>query len=130
MSLTTHKHLEESSVEHCLVADNSGEVSPVCGSCDGDLLPHNTTGICAECRHIERDRGAGYTAEEVTLDEARANFMAVFAGLYRPHVDVIYGVTCRCGRFRARRDTGKCEWCSGPRRFPAKRTKKPRRTNA
>lgn len=96
-----------------------------CIHCSADLLPHNTTGMCAECRHIERDRRAGFVADEVSnLDEARTNFMAVFAGLYRPHADVIYGDTCRCGRFKARRDTGRCEWCSGPRRFPTKRKKK------
>ena len=103
-----------------MITDKTGE-DLVCGSCNADLLAHNTTGICAECRYIERDRRRGFTAEEVHLDEARANFTAVFAGLWRNHVDVFYGDTCRCGRFRARRDTGKCEWCTGPRRFKRKR---------
>jgi len=103
-----------------VITDKTGE-DLVCGSCNADLLAHNTTGICAECRFIERDRRRGFTAEEVHLDEARANFSAVFAGLWRQHVDVFYGDTCRCGRFRARRDTGKCEWCTGPRRWPRKK---------
>ena len=96
-----------------------------CTGCTAELDPHNLIRLCAECRHIERDRRRGFTADEVSnLDTARANFMAVFGGRYRQQsTGVIYGDTCRCGRFRARRDTGRCEWCSGPRRIP----KKPRR---
>ncbi len=110
------------------IAGTPIEASPVCGSCNADLLPLNTNGTCAECRHIERDRHRGFTAEEVALDDARTNFMAVFAGLYRPlDTDAVYmrGACRTCARYVARHDTGKCEWCSGPRRFPAKRKKRP-----
>ena len=92
-----------------------------CTGCAAELDPHNLIRLCAECRHIERDRRRGFTADEVPLDQARANFMAVFGGRFRQQsIHTIYGQTCRCGRFRARKDTGKCEWCSGPRRIPKK----------
>ena len=94
-----------------------------CTGCGTELSPSNVIRLCLECKHIERDRRAGFTAdEEVHLDEARTNFVAVFAGQYRHQsTGTIYGDTCRCGRFRARRDTGKCEWCTGPRRWPKKK---------
>lgn len=93
-----------------------------CTGCTTELDPHTLIQLCAECRHIKRDRRRGFTAEEVSnLDTARRNFLAVFAGHYRQQsTDTVYGDPCRCGRFRARRDTGKCEWCSGPRRIPNK----------
>ena len=96
-----------------------------CTRCALDLDPANITGICLECKHILRDAAAGYTADEVPLEQARANFMALFRGNFRPmDADTVYtrGACRRCARFRARRDTGCCEWCSGPRRFPPKRT--------
>lgn len=104
-----------------MITDKSGEV-PRCEICDAELLQHNVLGICAECKHVIRDQRRGFTADEVSnLDTARANFMAVFGGHYRQQsIHTIYGQTCRCGRFRARKDTGKCEWCSGPRRIPKK----------
>jgi hypothetical protein len=94
-----------------------------CTGCHAELSPHNVVRLCVECKHVERDRRAGFTADEVSnLDEARTNFAAVFAGLWRQQsTDVLYGDTCRCGRFRARRDTNRCEWCTGPRRFKRKR---------
>jgi hypothetical protein len=84
--------------------------------------------MCLECKHILRDAAAGFTADEVPLDEARANFMDAFRGHYRPvDAETVYARrACRkCGRFRARHDTGCCEWCGRPwRKFPAKRSKK------
>lgn len=104
-----------------VITDISGEVSR-CEICNAELLRHNVLGVCAECKHILRDRRRRFTAEEVSnLDEARAAFMSVFGGHYRQQsTDVIYSDTCRCGRFRARWDTDLCEWCSGPRRIPKK----------
>jgi hypothetical protein len=96
-----------------------------CTGCGLDLDPHNISGVCLECKHIERDRRRGYTAPEVPLEVARAAFMAVFAGHYRQSdASVLYAThACAgCGKFRARTRTGRCEWCSGPRRHP-------RRTN-
>ena len=95
-------------------------------ACGETLDPHNITGLCAECKHIERDRRRGYTAPEVPIEEARAAFMAVFGGHYRQlDASVVYmpGACRKCARFRARWDSGACEWCSGPRRFPPKRGK-------
>lgn len=100
-------------------------ITTACTRCALPLDVNNITGVCRECKHIERDVRAGFTADEVPLDEARANFTAVFRVLYRPmDADVIYmrGACRKCARYRARHDTGCCEWCSGPRRFPAKRT--------
>jgi len=55
-----------------------------CTHCHADLLPHNVTGLCAECKHIDRARRTGFAAGEVSnLDEARHAFMAVFGGHYR-----------------------------------------------
>ena len=102
-------------------------VTPVCG-CGEPLDVHNITGVCRECKHIVRDARAGYTAPEVPIEVARRAFMAVFGGLYATQsADAVYmrGACRKCARFRARHDTGCCEWCSGPRRFPAKRSKKP-----
>jgi len=102
-----------------------------CTRCALDLDHANINGICLECKHILRDAAAGYTADEVPIEQARANFMDVFAGHYRPvaAADTIYvrGACRRCARFRARRDTGCCEWCGGPRRFPPKRTNRLRK---
>jgi hypothetical protein len=102
-----------------------------CTRCALDLDATNITGVCAECKHILRDAAAGFVAQEVSLDEARANFTAVFSGQYRPveSDDAVYGrgACRRCARFRARRDTGCCEWCGGPRRFPLKRTNRLRK---
>ena len=99
-----------------------------CTRCALPLDARNITGICLECKHILRDARAGYTAAEVPLDIARAAFMAVFTG-YRKLEDTstIYmrGACRRCARFVARRDTGCCEWFSGPVRFPQRRRKKP-----
>ncbi len=98
-----------------------------CG-CALPLDAKNITGICAECRHIARDARAGFIAQEVSnLDEARTNFVTVFP-IYRPQsADAIYmrGACRVCGTFRARHDTGKCEWHSRPwTPRPPKRTKK------
>lgn len=98
-----------------------------CTGCGIELSPHNLTRLCLECAHIERDRRRGFVATEVSLDEARRNFMDVFGARYRQvNADTVYnrGACRQCARFRARHDTGRCEWCSGPRRFPAKRSKK------
>jgi hypothetical protein len=95
-----------------------------CTRCALDLDATNITGVCLECKHIARAAAAGHTAPEVPIEEARANFMAVFRANFRQmDADVVYmpGACRKCGRFRARRDTGCCEWCSGPRRFPVKR---------
>jgi hypothetical protein len=101
-------------------------IPTVCARCDVPLDAQNITGMCSECKHIARDARAGYIAAEVKLDQARAAFLAVFGNRYRPlDVSAVYGDTCRCGRFRARYDTRKCEWCGRPwRKFPAKRTKR------
>jgi len=107
-------------------------VTANCTRCSLPLDENNITGICRECKHIARDAAAGFVAAEVDLDEARANFMAVFANQYRAvDVDAVYmrGACRRCGRFRARHDTGCCEWCGGPRRFPPKRSKRSKRDN-
>ncbi len=102
-------------------------IPAACTICALDLDATNITGVCLECRHIARAAAAGFIAAEVPIEEARANFMAVLAGHYRPmDGNAVYTrAACRrCGRFRARHDTGCCEWCSGPRRFPAKRTRR------
>ena len=103
-------------------------IPTACTRCALPLDAANITGVCLECKHIERAAAAGYTADEVPIEEARANFMAVFGGHYRPvDVDAVYSRNlCRkCGRFRARHDTGRCEWCGRPwRKYPAKRTTK------
>ena len=104
-------------------------------SCALPLDEKNITGVCLECKHIERDRRRGYTAAEVSnLDEARTHFMRMFTGLYRPQsADAIYmrGACRVCGEFRARHDTGKCEWHSRPwRPRQPKRTRKPRKPEA
>jgi hypothetical protein len=99
-----------------------------CDFCSMELEPTNITGVCAECKHIERDRRRGYIADEVPIEVARANFMEVFGGHYRPvSADAVYmpGACAKCARFRARHDTGRCEWCSRPWRPRAsKRTRK------
>ena len=98
-----------------------------CTRCALPLDPTNITRLCAECKHIERDQRRGYTTDEVTLDEARQNFMTALTGHYRPQdITTHYSQTCRCGRFRARNDTGKCEWCSRPwkPRAPKRTTRK------
>lgn len=98
-----------------------------CTRCGLPLDPANITGVCLECKRIGRDALAGFTAPEVALDEARANFVEVFGGRFRRmDASAVYmrGACRRCGRFRARHDTGCCEWCGGPRRFPAKRSRK------
>lgn len=96
-----------------------------CTRCGLPLDAHNLTGLCRECKHIERDARAGYTAPEATLDEARANFIAAFPGWRKLDASAIYmrGACRRCARFVARRDTGKCEWCSRPTRFKPRRRK-------
>jgi hypothetical protein len=73
---------------------------------------------------MARNIRLGYSPDEpeATLAEARINFVAVFPS--RGQSNTVYGETCRCGRFRARKDTRRCEWCSGPRRFPQKRTRR------
>lgn len=103
-----------------------------CG-CGAELNPRNSIGVCLECRHIQRDAAAGFTAAEVPVAESRASFMAVFRGRFRrvdANEDGVYmrGACRRCGRFRARHDSGCCEWCGGPRRFPPKR--RPKRTTS
>jgi hypothetical protein len=99
-----------------------------CTRCSLALDAANITGVCLECKHIERDRRAGHVAAEVSLDDARANFMDAFRGHYRPlDTSAVYmrGACRKCARFRARHDTGSCEWCSRPWRPRApKRTKK------
>ena len=102
-------------------------IPTACTRCALPLDAANITGICLECKHIIRAAAVGYTAPEVSLESARAIFMEAFQGRYRPlDASVLYmrGACRVCARFRARHDTGKCEWCSGPRRFPAKRSKK------
>jgi hypothetical protein len=73
---------------------------------------------------------AASTCQWCRLDSRRGHHSAGWcACLYQPSNDLdpdsIYmaGACARCGQFRARHDTGKCEWCSGPRRFPMKRRK-------
>ncbi len=102
-----------------------------CRQCALPLDARNITGVCAECTLLGRNIRLGHPPEpEVALPEARTNFMAVFGGLHRKRDhSAFYGETCRCGRFRARKDTRRCEWCSGPRRFPPKRTKRRRSVN-
>ena len=102
-------------------------IPTACTRCALPLDANNITGVCLECKRIERDRRAGYVAAEVPLADARANFMDAFRGHYRPlGIDAIYmrGACRKCARYVARHDTGCCEWCSGPRRFPPKRSKK------
>ena len=103
-------------------------IPTACTRCALALDVNNITGVCLECKHIERDRRRGYTSAEVPLDEARANFMGAFRGLYRPlDADAVYmrGACRKCARYVARHDTGCCEWCSRPWRPRApKRTKK------
>lgn len=96
-----------------------------CRRCTLPLDARNLTGLCRECKHILRDARAGFTAPEVTVDEARTNFMAVFPDYRHLDTSAVYmrGACRRCARFAARRDTGCCEWCSGPTRFPSKRRK-------
>ena len=99
-----------------------------CTNCTLPLDANNITGLCAECKHIARDVRAGFTAPEVPIEEARAAFMAVFGGHYRPmDASAVYmpGACRKCARFRARWDSGACEWCSRPWRPRPK--KKPRK---
>jgi hypothetical protein len=99
-----------------------------CTRCALDLDATNITGVCLECKHIARAAAAGFTAPEVPIEEARANFMAVFGANFRQmDTDAVYvrGACRKCARFRARHDTGCCEWCSRPwRPRPPKRSKK------
>lgn len=107
-------------------------IPTACTRCALPLDANNITGVCLECKHIERDRRRGFTAPEVHLDAARANFIEAFRGHFRQmDAGVLYlpGACRICGRFRARRDTGCCEWCGGPRRFPPKRSKTRKRTS-
>jgi hypothetical protein len=99
-------------------------IATCCDVCTLALGASNITGECRECKYIARAARAGWRADEVSLDEARTNFTAAFS--YR-HLDgaPVYGMTCRCGRFRARRDTRRCEWCSTPRRWPKRRRQRP-----
>lgn len=102
-------------------------IPSACIRCALPLDPNNITGVCLECKHIERDRRRGFTAPEAPLAESRATFMAAFRGRFRRmDASVLYlrGACRNCARFRARRDTGLCEWCGGPRRFPRKRSKR------
>jgi hypothetical protein len=105
-----------------------------CRRCTLPLDTTNITGVCLECKHIDRDARAGYTAPEIPIEEARAAFMAVFRGHYRPtDADNVYmrGACRKCARSRARHDTGCCEFCSRPwRPRPPKRTRTKRRTPA
>lgn len=106
-----------------MTADNAD-----CTRCGLPLDADNTTGLCLECKHILRDAVVGYTAVEIPIEHARANFMDVFQGHFRraDAADAVYtrGACRRCGRYRARFDTKRCEWCGGPRRFPPKRSSK------
>jgi hypothetical protein len=102
-------------------------IPTACTRCALPLDANNITGVCLECKHIERDALAGFTAPEVPIEAARANFMDAFRGHYRQmDTSAVYmrGACRMCARFTARHDTGRCEWCSGPRRFPPKRSKK------
>lgn len=88
-----------------------------CVRCSLPLDARNLTGLCSECKRILRDLRAGYAAPEVSLDEARVNFVATFR--YRKlDASAIYGASCRCGRFALRHDTGLCEWCTAWSRRP------------
>ena len=103
-------------------------IPTACTRCALPLDRTNITGVCLECKHIERDSRRGFIADEVPIEVARAAFMAVFGGHYRPlDADAVYmrGACRKCARFRARHDTGCCEWCSRPWRARApKRTSK------
>jgi len=54
-----------------------------CTGCGTELSPSNVIRLCLECKRIERDRRAGFTADEVSnLDDAREAFMRIFGGCY------------------------------------------------
>ncbi len=97
-----------------------------CTRCALPLDAQNLTGLCRECKQIERDARVGHTAAEVTLDEARVNFVTVFPGYRQRDLSAVYmpGACRGCGQFVARRETGRCEWCSPNRRRPKKRARK------
>lgn len=61
----------------------NGGIPTQCTLCDAPLGAHNITGLCAECKLIARNRRMSAThddTEQVTLEEAVANIIAILGG--------------------------------------------------